>query len=97
MGNLDQFESLFRSSLKEQYVYKEIEFSKVLIITDLDALEAEDFGKKVRSFLSVLEEEVSEWRTVQGNEYNNAVELFDFVQKEKPSLICTYRNLKSKA
>ena len=68
----------------------------MLVVSDRDEAAAEEFGDRVRSFLSVLERgENVRWRIVHGGEYTNVPELLELVETERPGLICTYRHLHS--
>ena len=54
MTNLDQFESVFKSSDKAVYQYAMPKFRHVLLVTDLDAEHISRFAKQVRTYLSVV-------------------------------------------
>lgn len=98
MTNIDQFESMFRSSAREIYQHETIEFDSVLVVTDRDENDAKVFGERIREFLTTLSIGRSiEWRAVTGSEFHTAGELLELVEDARPSLICTYRNLHSSA
>ena len=96
MTKVDQFESVFRSAIKEVYSPSPIEVSKILQVTDLEGKESEAFGRRVRSFLHVLGDE-PEWVALGGGDFGTVAELLEIIQREGPSLICTYRNLRGSA
>jgi hypothetical protein len=98
MTNVDQFESVFKAATKTSFAYQAIEIRNVLLVTDLEEDPAQQLSDQVRNFLTVLgEDESVNWRTVQGNEFQNVKELLDLVEEEDPDLICAYRHLHSQA
>ena len=98
MTNVDQFESMFRSASREVFVYERVNIESVLVVTDLDELEARLFGDRVRKFLTVIsEDEKVRWRDVGGSEFQTAGELVSLIESAAPDIICTYRNLHSSA
>lgn len=96
MTKLDSFESAFRSADKPVYQYGRIEFSRVLILTDLTDSVAAPLIAEVRAFLSVLGD-VPDWRHLGSAEYASVGELLDQVEIAAPDLIVTYRHLHSDA
>ncbi|HHD63129.1 MAG TPA: hypothetical protein ENK96_01920 [Desulfobulbaceae bacterium] len=98
MANVDQFESIFRASVKERLEYRQIPIASILIITDLSADEAKVFQKRVQSFLSVLgsSEDLS-FFLVTGDEFQTTEELLQLTAAYTLDLICSYRNLHSRA
>jgi nucleotide-binding universal stress UspA family protein len=98
MTNVDQFESVFKAATKTSFVYQAVDIRRVLLVTDLEEGPAQNLSDQVRSFLAVLgEDESVNWRTVQGNGFQNVKELLDLVEEEDPDLICAYRHLHSSA
>jgi len=98
MANVDQFESIFRSSVKDRLVYRDIPLSSVLLVTDLDQQSALSFKKQVQNFLSVLGPEESwECFLVTGNDFTSTEDLLELVDRYALDLICCYRNLHSGA
>ncbi len=98
MANIDQFESIFRSSVKERLQYRAVDISSILLITDLGPDEAEQFQGRVRSFLSVLgpAESIS-FFLITGADFRSAEDLLELVAGYELDLICSYRNLHSNA
>lgn len=96
MTNVDQFESVFRSAAKEAFEYRPIEFKSILVVTDRAEPDAQKFEDEVRSLLKVLGGELT-WRHLAGDAYEGPEHLLQVVQERKPDLVCTYRNLHSKA
>jgi len=98
MTNVDQFESAFRSAAKIPFSYEQVSLRKVLVITDVDASKARDFGDLCRAFLSFLsDDEAVQWQELAGAQYATVRELLEHVEQFRPDLICTYRNLHSRA
>ena len=96
MTKLDTFESAFKSADKPVYVYRHIEFARVLIVTDMSDAEAAPLRAQVRSFLSVLGEEV-EWLHLAGGDFADVGGLLERIDGTRPDLIVTYRHLHSNA
>ncbi len=98
MSNIDQFESLFRSAIHDVYEYSKLNFSNLLIVTDLDAAENQAFTTQVKNFLSVTDiPENATWHKLARGDFFTTPELLDAVAEIKPDIIFTYRNLYSTA
>ena len=95
MTKLDQFESVFRSAAKPVFEYEHVEIGSVLVITDQEPDIAEQTGKRVATFLQVLD--AATWRVVNGNEFTTVPDLLALVGEAEPDLICTYRHLHSES
>jgi nucleotide-binding universal stress UspA family protein len=93
MLRLDEFESAFKSADKQRYSYSPVDISSVLVFTDLPREQARHFSSDVRDYLTVLERADLSWREVAGDEFDDAGELLAIVERERPDLICAYRNL----
>ena len=97
MTNLDQFESEFRSAARTPFEYRPVEIALALLVTDLPE-QSEELTTAVRNFLTVgregpapeLQITLSEESTALGN-------LLNLIEKRKPDLVITYRNLHSDA
>lgn len=96
MAQIDQFESVFRSALRDIYEYQPVSVRSVLLITDRKAAEIKDYLADVQRFLSVLGDEV-EWRVFSDEASFTTADLLEQIEREQPDLICTYRNLHSNA
>lgn len=96
MTRVDQFESVFRSAAKEVYRRTELEFSHVHVVTDLEDEVAEDFIRGLRSYLSVLGDELA-WTQATADEARDLGRFLASVEAQQPDLICTYRNLFSES
>ncbi len=97
MSIVDQFESVFRSAVREVYVYEKIEFGSILLVSDLEGDLLGELQNRVKTFLEVIGKDSISWETVSGTQFDTTAELLDLVDKKRPDLICTYRNLKSRA
>ena len=95
MSKVDQFESAFRSAVKEVYSYARPELAKVLVVTDLDSEAAQTFSTTCERFLSVLQDSI--WHRLTRDDFHNVAELLQKVSEHEPDLICTYRHLHSDA
>jgi len=98
MSKLDQFESAFKSASKARYHYSNLEFERILVVTDLDEDAGRRFAMDVKQFLSVLDiREEAQWHHHGAKPDEDVVALLEEVERERPSLICTYRNLHGRA
>ncbi len=96
MAKLNVFESIFKSADKPVYAYGRVEIARVLVVTDLSDAEGAPLVDQVRSFLSVLGEDV-EWRHLGGADFGSVGRLLEQVEGAAPDLIVTYRHLHSNA
>lgn len=96
MTKVDQFESIFRSALKDSFEYKPIEFRSVLIVADKAEKDLKDYVETLKQFLAVLGPDVT-WSYFHNKTNSTTVDLIDIVNEAKPDIVCTYRNLNSHA
>ncbi len=98
MGKVDQFESTFRSAIKEVYTHVRIEFSSVLVVTDLSKSEALEFSNSIKTFATVIgiDSRVN-WDVLYAEDFTTTQDLLNCVSSSEPDLIFSYRNLHSKA
>ena len=98
MTNVDQFASVFRAAARELFRLEPFEVASAMVVTDLDGPGADDFARKVRDFLRVMDgKDAVEWRVLTGGELGGTGALLEWVESEAPDLIVTYRNLHSRA
>ncbi len=98
MTKVDQFESVFRAAARTVFTPEEVEIGSVLVVSDRDASEADDFAAQARAFLDALDQaENIRWRAVHGGEFETVPDLLEIVEGEHPGLICTYRHLHSES
>lgn len=98
MTNIDQFESIFKKADKPQFQFEDVDLDKMMVVTDDDHSQTDKFTDQVIDFLdtTLLEAEIK-WHKVSGNEHTSVNDLLDIVDKVKPDMICTYRNLHAPA
>jgi hypothetical protein len=94
MPRLDHFESTFRAATKEHYHYTPISFEKIFVVTDLEKQAATQLGDSLKRYLGTAAPKAV-WSIWEGKDYNHVGDLLSQIEKEKPDLICTYRQLKS--
>jgi hypothetical protein len=97
MTKLDQFQSVFLSADKTALRYKKIAVKHVLVVSDLDGDAAAELSNRVRTFISVVVDESTQWARLDGGTFSNVKQLLDNVDKQAPDLIVTYRHLHSSA
>jgi len=96
MLKIDEFESVFRSALKETYQHREILIKSVLLVTDLDADDTQQLMNQVKVFCNHLGQANNiDWNTVSRNDFKSAEDLFELINRKTTDLIVTYRNLHS--
>jgi len=93
---LDELESAFKSASKAQFHFETVSLKQILLITDLDGEEAEQYEQRVREFLDPLSGEFS-LKTFVPKTSNFLKELVEDIENESPDLVCTFRNLNSDA
>ncbi|MCP5067229.1 MAG: hypothetical protein GY946_11745 [bacterium] len=98
---VDQFESAFKRAMKTPYEHQPLQVSSVLLLSDLEGEDATRFESRVRSYLRALgkgpEDEPTKWTHLAAEDFGDVDELLQLVKKQEPSLICTYRSLRSQA
>ncbi len=96
MTQVDQFESAFRAATKAVYRPEPVALERVLIVTDLDPVDAQGFGKSVEAFLAkAAGAQSATFQTIAGVEARSTGQLLQLVEDAAPSLVCAYRNLYS--
>jgi len=98
MTRIDQFESVFKSADKEVFRYEPLAVRSVLIVTDLEEEGTRAFEARVRAYLKELERGGPlSWKSVPGGAFSTVRGLMDLVEDEGPDLVCSYRNLHTRA
>ena len=98
MSQVDQFESIFRSAVKDMYEYQQIEIRSILLVTDLETTTAKTYQKKIQDFLKRPDDDnLPDFHLVTGDKFCTTGELLEILEQYQPDLICTYRNLHSRA
>lgn len=95
MTQIDQFESVFRAAAHDAFEYDVVAFPRVLFVTDGNAEQSKAFIQQTLDYATNLKQ--SEIELVHGEEFRTTDELLKKVTAHHPDLICTYRNLHSKA
>jgi len=97
MTNLDQFESEFRAAARTPFEYRSVEIALALLVTDLPE-QSEELTTAVRNFLTVGREGLAPELQITLSEESTALgDLLNLIEKRKPDLVITYRNLHSDA
>lgn len=94
MDKVDQFESLFKSAVKEQFQRQDVRVTSVLVVADGDRDAVKTYADRIRGFLSVLGANVR-WTDVSSSEFSTIQDLMDILEKEDPDLVCTHRHVGS--
>jgi len=98
MTKVDQFESVFRSAIKDVFQYRDICCQSVLVVSDLEPQMAKNFLADVQKFATALDmHDVTGWKVLNGNDFTTTVDLLAIIDSVKPDLLFTYRNLHSQA
>ena len=96
MSTIDQFESVFRSSIKPSYEPNLIKFEKILLVTDLEEEDAQRFLQDLMPLFTHLagsgELEVTQLPKAQSNDVQH---LIDEVNQRSLDLVVTHRHLHS--
>jgi hypothetical protein len=96
LSQVDQFESVFRSAVKDVFEYRAVDIRTILVVTDLEGDAAQGFCTSVRNFLRFPSgEHERQYFVISGNEYQSTNDLLNLLPQYTPDLICTYRNLQS--
>lgn len=90
---LDDFESVFRSAVKERFHLNKLGVASAMLITDSPPDESEVLAGKVKKFLGHLGADGITWQTIGAGEYARVSELMALIEAGKPELIVTYRHL----
>lgn len=91
---LDDFESVFRSSVKTRFQLVVPELKSLMLLTDLPIDDAGEFEGQVKTFLSsTIAVDELEWHTVRQDDFGQVSEMIQLVASEKPDLIVSYRHL----
>jgi len=97
MLKVDEFESLFLSSIKETYRHETLSFRSVLLVTDLKSAAADQLLLEVKKFChNIIKENAVDWHILVGSDFSSAESLLNSVNNVNVDLIITYRNLHSK-
>ena len=91
---LDDFESVFRSSVKDRFHLEAPQVKSILLLTDLSQEEADELESTAKAFLaSSLDIDALSWRTVRRGDFGPVSEMVQLAEAENPDLIVSYRHL----
>lgn len=96
MTQIDQFESIFRSALREVFVYEPVNIGSVLLIHDRSDAEVRSYIADIQRFLAVLGSSVV-WHITGDEKRLTTLDVLARVDDVQPDLVCTYRNLHGQA
>ena len=92
--SIDSYESLFRKSIKEPFVFQNIQLKKILCIIDLPSEEKANYQEKLKELLSNLNEApIPEIDIQNPSDFNSVNELLKYVEEANPGLIITTRHI----
>lgn len=95
MRDLGEFESVFKRALRDEYLYERIEIGTILLITDLESAEMEQYRKRVQEFLAAEFEAGSyEIHCLSRSDWGNWTDLRHHLNDHEPDLVITYRLLR---
>ncbi|RLB61055.1 MAG: hypothetical protein DRI90_12270 [Deltaproteobacteria bacterium] len=98
MSKLDQFASAFKSAAKAVYAHTPVTMGKVMVVSDLPAERSRRFADDVTDFLRVLgDRDPVVWHEHGAKPEEDVGDLLDEIERERPDLICCYRNLHGRA
>ncbi len=95
MTTLDRFESLFRSAAKEQHEFEEYTITRAALVTDGDDESARGIIAEIERVFARLAG--VEWTVLSAGAYGDPSELMARIQEASPDLLCSYRNLHTRA
>jgi len=91
---LDDFDSVFRSAVKDRFQFAPPEPRLGLLITDLSQTDAAGMEAGVRAYLAQAGGATMRWRTLHEEEYDRVSRVLEIVLETSPDLIVSYRHLK---
>ena len=97
MSKIDQFESAFKSAERNPFKLERVEFNNCLTVTDQDTAEADELTSQLQSFLQHVTHADSNWQALTRSDLRSVESFLKEIEKKKPDLICTYRNLMAPA
>lgn len=98
MLKIDEFESVFRSAIKDNYQHQDVGIHSAVLLTDLPESEAQLLLVQVKAYCAALDElSPVSWHILSGSEFQQAEALLNNIEQLDVDLIVTYRNLYSSA
>ena len=96
MGQIDEFESMFRRAERESFQYADIPIDSVAFVTDQSEDEARRRQESLVRFMPALQS-ATHWRFITGDEFANVNDLLRLVNETQTDLIVTYRHLQEES
>lgn len=93
---LDDFEAVFRSSVKDVFVLDPPEVRRAALVSDLDDEATAELGERVKRFLGEAASSI-EWSTVRADAYASVPEVVGALHGQEPDLVVGYRHLRGGA
>jgi len=90
---LDDFESVFRSSVKTAFHHAPPTIDSALLLTDVDNEATEPFLAAARKFVGGDRGHEIEWTTMTSEDFHEVAPVLDRVRRNPPSLVVCYRHL----
>ena len=92
MDHIDEFESLFKRSQREQYQHTDIGIKSVTFINDTDQQEALLIQRSIVKCFPCFDETQS-WHYLCADDYSNVDEMVKGLQRDQSDMLVTYRHL----
>ncbi|MCP4443974.1 MAG: universal stress protein [Myxococcales bacterium] len=90
---LDDFESVFRSSVKTPFHHAPPNIESALLVTDVDNAATGAFLGEIQPFLASGHADGIEWTTLTSEDFQEVSTVLDRVRRNPPSLVVCYRHL----
>lgn len=89
---LDDFEAVFKSSVKTQFHLEAPILESALLITDLPPADARLLRGTVEKFFEAMGGDIA-WRTVGEGDFRTVPECMGVIEEARPDMVVTYRHL----
>ena len=90
---LDDFESVFRSSVKTPFHHAPPNIESALLLTDVNSETTAEFLAVVKAFVGSGHASDIEWSTMTCEDFQEVSTVLDRVRRNPPSLVVCYRHL----
>jgi hypothetical protein len=95
MRDLGEFESVFKRALRDEYLYERIEIRTILLITDLDGPELDQYRERVQTYLDPeFARDSYQLTSLSRQDWSNWTDLRHHLNDHEPDLVITYRLLR---
>ena len=89
---LDDFEAVFKSSVKTRFVFQRPELVTILVMTDLPAGEAALLQGTLKHFFAGIDGDLT-WHIAGQGDYRSVPECLGVIENVRPDMVVTYRHL----